>query len=38
MSRKQAQHLIKTNFMGIKDKIKKLQKGRRPMTKGIKNK
>jgi hypothetical protein len=37
MSRKQANHLIKVNFMGIKDKVKKIQKPR-AVTTAYKNK
>ena len=36
MSRKQAQHLIKTNFYGIADKIKKAQK-KKPTRRVFKN-
>ncbi len=39
MSRKQANHLIRVNFMGISDKIKKFKKPRsKAVTTAIKNK
>jgi hypothetical protein len=34
--RKQYNHIIETNFMGISDKIRKFVKGNKKKTKGIK--